>query len=174
VSATAAGAAAQAGAFLEGPLPELTDSVQEMAAATGFHEEDVLAYLLCDKSPRLVPVDFALTTETHLVPGGKWISHSQARMTIRAADLSWSEWKTYYTAMRKHLHPSKGRRLTAFDAALLALVERCGGVPVRGKAHFWERVRQALAEPEYQQRGSPAYKHWRCVRVKYLRLQKRL
>jgi hypothetical protein len=174
-STTASSAAAQARAVLEGPFPKLNESVQEMAYATGFREEDVLAYLLCDRSPNRPPVELILTSQGRLFPGvDGWITHKRAQMTIFAADLSWSEWKTYYTAIREHLNLRKGHRLTEFDAALLALVERLGGVPAREKTKFWEQVRQEFAKPEYQQRGFPTYKHWRCVRVKYLRLRKKI
>jgi hypothetical protein len=159
----------------EGPLPRLEVGVREIAAATGFAEKDVLAYLLCGLPPIVPPVELTLELHAQTLPDGQGaIQRTQATMTIVAGDVPQSELNRYYRAIRPHLAFVKGRPLTELDAAFLALVDQLGGVPARGRKEFWERMRQELAKPEYQKQGFHPYRNWRSVRVKYVRLRKRL
>lgn len=154
----------------DSPLWLLCREATRLAKATRFAEVWIIAYVLADVRPTLMPVTISggLVSVHKLATGGE-VRPREVRLTIRDADLTLEELRELFVRVRRRLGASNRKRLSDRDYALWEAVQSRGGPPEelgRSKAEkdYWSAVADEVG----------GYANWRGPYMRWRRMQERL
>jgi hypothetical protein len=165
----------------DSPLGRLERGAHEIAATTGFSTLSVVAYVLADVQPSRLSMKLNYENIRTIIRGAGPLTVQRPyenqieyqRAIIEIYDLEnirADDFEALYRYLRGAVKRSRSKQFTARDRLLLDVVKRLGGVPSKGRMHFWERVCQTCN----RESGAKLYKDGHGPRVEYGRLMKRL
>lgn len=152
------------------PLAGLATECKGLAIAAGVSELNLAAHVLVDAP--LLPLGIFLQTEIHQhqvsEEEDEWVSSRFVTVTIHAAELDPSVWRSIRQKVRRRMGAFRKKPLTEKHDILHEVVTEMGGPPKDDKVEWWEEVWMKCGERNVK------WTSWRGPRLEWDRMQKRL
>lgn len=120
-----------------GPLQDLKAFTEDVTSQTDLAESTVVAWVLQGQRPA------SATVEVSFKPSAAW---PRILILVRAEELTEDHWRSARRMAKKMLHPRGLGPRAGRDRALLDVLKALGGIPRKGKMHFYRRVHSSLPE----------------------------